>query len=296
MAAVSNATTIAALTEVINSELIPSAYAVAVNTPYLASVLAREIPLSGAGTRTLAYPIFPKVAAASALTETDEVDSVQVTPSETTISATLVEQSTFLSRQSMGASVVDSVGLCTNRVLDAIWEKRDDDLVGLSASMTNSIGDNATTNDISNYNAVMTAFRAQAKAPGMVGMVLHPDAARDLNASAISSGAPFFGGQLGQSLNQATMGANQGFRQVTMDGITVFISDRVPTADTSGWGNFVFELGESNPLGYVPAQDGAPRVEAEWWQTRQGWWFTATADYGVGILDQARCLEFISKT
>lgn len=296
MAAVSNSSKLSSLAEVINSELISAMVNVAVNTPFLYRALARPISLSGASTRTYAHPIFPKLAAAAALTETDEVDSAEVTPSESTITAALVEQSTFLSKQARGASVVSAVELCVNRVIDSVMTKKDTDIVGLSASMTNAIGDASTTFNIANYNTVMTTFRAQAKSPGMSGLVLHTDAARDLNASAIASGAPFWSGRLGQALNESTMGSNQGFRQVTADGVAVFISDRIPVADSTGWGNFIFEMGPNNPLAIVTAQGGEEAVETWYEQKRQGWWITGVADYGVGILDQSRALECISKT
>lgn len=294
MAVVTTPTKLSSLDEIINSELISSMLNLAVNTPFLYSSGGRTISIEGAATRTYAHPTFPKLAAAAALTETDEVGSVEITPSETTTSTTLVAQATFLSDQAAGASILNAAQLAVNRCVDAVRTKIDNDWCGLSASASNSQGDNSVTHSITNHDSVMVAVRAQMKAPGVVGHVIHPDAARDLNASAHSGGAPFWATGDGVALAGAVKGPNQGMWRATNDGAMVAISDRIPTADTSGWGNIAFEMGAANPLAIVLKRN----IMVETWREvkRQGVWFVATADYGAGILDQSRCYEFITKT
>jgi hypothetical protein len=198
-----------------------------------------------------------------------------------------------LTPQAQGATVLDSAAAAVRNVVDAVRQKVENDTIGLSASMSNTIGTNAQTFDLDYWNTSLTTFRAQAKSPQMAAAVLHPDAVRDLHGDLVTANAALFGSSFGPPAADATGGVRQGARAV-LDGLPIFETDAVPVADTSGWGNFILEMGNNPAIMMVIKEAISLKVDSP--ADALGDWIAAYADYGVGIVDQNRCLQCVSRT
>ncbi len=294
MATVSNASNLSALDDIVDSEFISRNVRLAVRTPMTFEGVVKLVDFSTVSSRTYAVPKSAELAAASALTETDEVDSAALTITEATVSTALVEQSTFLSDQARGASIWDSAGLAIQEVANAVRRKIDDDVHALATSMTNTIGSNAQAMDFANWSTVLSTFRAQTKfSNGSVAAVMHPDAIRDLHADLLANAGGIYGSAFGPQAQALLAGTNQGARGV-LDGVILWETDSIPLSDTTGHGNYMCVTGDAEGALCLVVNRGT-LVEPWREPKRQGIWYIGTADFGVGIGDQDRCLEFITQ-
>lgn len=291
--AISNFTGTTALTNYIDSEWIARQLRVAVETPFVSEMIVGMTDLSPMSTRTYAHPILSRMSAAGAYNEGDEFASTAMATTETTIDVDMVYKATFLTPQASGATVLDSAAAAVRNVVDAVRQKIENDTIGLSSSMSNTIGSNAQTFDLDFWNTSLTTFRAQAKSPASAAAVLHPDAVRDLHGDLVTSNAALFGSAFGPPAADATGGVRQGARAV-LDGLPLFETDAVPVADTTGWGNFIVELGNNPGLMMVVKAPVMVRIDEP--ADAYGAWIAASADYGVAIVDQSRALQCVSRT
>lgn len=291
--AIANFTGTTALTNYIDSEWIARQLRVAVETPFVSEQIVGMVDLSPMSTRTYAHPILSRMTAAASYGEGDEFSSTTMATVEQTIAVGMVIKSTFLTPQARGATVLDSAAAAVRNVVDAVRQKVENDTIGLSSSMSNTIGTNAQTFDLDYWNTSLTTFRAQAKSPQMAAAVLHPDAVRDLHGDLVTANAALFGSSFGPPAADATGGVRQGARAV-LDGLPIFETDAVPVADTSGWGNFILEMGNNPAIMMVIKEAISLKVDSP--ADALGDWIAAYADYGVGIVDQNRCLQCVSRT
>jgi len=65
-------------------------------------------------------------------------------------------------------------------------------------------------------------------------------------------------------------------------------------ADTTGWGNFIVELGNNPGLMMVVKMPVMVRIDEP--ADAYGSWISASADYGVAVVSQDRALQCISRT
>jgi len=291
--AISNFTGTTALTNYIDSEWIARQLRVAVETPFVSEMIVGMTDLSPMSTRTYAHPILSRMSAAGAYNEGDDFFFNDTATTETTIDVDMVYKATFLTPQASGATVLDSAAAAVRNVVDAVRQKIENDTIGLSSSMSNTIGSNAQTFDLDFWNTSLTTFRAQAKSPASAAAVLHPDAVRDLHGDLVTSNAALFGSAFGPPAADATGGVRQGARAV-LDGLPLFETDAVPVADTTGWGNFIVELGNNPGLMMVVKAPVMVRIDEP--ADAYGAWIAASADYGVAIVDQSRALQCVSRT
>ena len=294
MAVVSNPTDLTALDDIIDSEFISRNVRLAVRTPMTFAGVVKLIDFTQVSSRDYAVPKSSELTAAATLTETDEVDSEAISLSEATIATALVQRSTFLSDQARGASIWDAAAISITEVVNAVRRTLDNDTHALSNSMSNSIGNNAQAMDFQNWSAVVAAFRAQAKfSNGPVAAVMHPAAIRDLHSDLLANSAGVYGSAFGPEARAVLEGVNQGARGLLED-VILWESDAVPAADTTGVGNYMTVTGPAEGALCLVANR---EVGVELWREpkRQGTWYIGTADFGVGIADQDRCLQFITQ-
>ncbi len=297
MATVSNLSGSSALANHIDSEFINNTLMLAVQTPKIYSALAKFVTLAPGQSRTYTHVLRSHLAAAAAVTESDEVAATALADSQLQVSVSLVASAVFLTDQAKGASVLGPNAQTADgmmRAVDAVRLYIDDAFHGLSSSMTNTMGSNATTHDMTNWNQMLATYASQAKNVDQVAFVGHPDAARDLGEDIFTSAAAILGNDSASQLfGQAAGGFRQGMRY-QIGNVPVFSSDEIPTADTTGWGNYLTSVGDDGALGVVVKHE----VDFAAWREpkRFGDWLIAWADVGIGILDQSRCLEVISKT
>lgn len=292
--AIATPTTTTALTNWIDSEWIQNQLKLAVATPFVGEQIVGMVDLSGQSTRTYAHPILSRMSAASAYAEGGEFTSTPMATTEQTISVGYVLESTFLTPHARGATVLNSAAAAVQNVVDSVRQKSENDVLGLSSSLSNTTGSNATNNTLSNWSAVLTTFRAQAKSPNMVAAVMHPDAVRDLHADATgTNNAALFGSAMGPEVERLFGSAAQGARGV-LDGVMIYESDAIPVADTTGWGNIMTEIGSNAALVMVVKTPITLKIDEP--ADALGDWIAAYTDYGVGIVDQNRALQFITRT
>ena len=299
MAAVTNLSGLTVLDDNINAEFISQEVHLATQTPYLYEAIVAgggTKSLIGMATRTYAHPIWARMAVASAITESDEVGATALSSSEVTISTALKSAAAFITDQATGASNISVASLAINRTVDAVRRAINADTVALATSISSSAGSNATTNDVSNMNVALTAYRALVKSnlSGGALMVLHGDAKRDLQEDAVNTTNALYSSAVGENLFDATNQAAMG--QVSRFGsFTIVDTDDMPAGDTTGWTNMIVDAGGAETAFALVVSKGVT-VATEREERRFGSWVIASADYGVGIVDQNRCHAFITKT
>lgn len=294
MAAISNATTSAIVTDAVLAEKINAIVRWAVQTPFIFQGIAEVSKLEG--TTVLSTPIWGNIAAAPAYsTETDEVASVAVTPTAANITTAEYATGTFLSERAEMLSQHPALAQCIEAVVKGLMLRVDTAVLALATSISGSQGSNATTNDLGNFVSAMAAFTAQGKfATYMPACVMHPDAVRDLNADLATSASALLGSTVGASMQSALQGVNQGVF-TNFCGYMMAQSDRVPAGDTTGWSNFMVHVGPNESAFGVPFLKEiqikfGPRPE------RVGQYIIGSMDVGAGVLEQARAYKFITKT
>ena len=295
MAAI-NGLTLSQWDDLVDSEWISQRVNMAVDTPKTYTVIANVIDIGGRSTRTYAHPLQSHGTAASSTTESDLVTTSNTTSTEVTVGVTLVDKATFVTVQAAGASVWDTTGAAVDFVTRACRLYIDDAFHALSSSMSNTIGDNATTMDLDQWVTGRTTFMAQAKNPGASVFVAAVDGFRDLSSEIMTSTAAILGSdRAAAELFGSAAGAMAQGVVTTIGGIPVIVTDEIPAADTTGWGNYFTTIGSGDgALGLVVKSEISVVMKPE--PLRHGSYFIGSCDVGVGILDDARCLQVVSKT
>lgn len=295
MAVISNATTATSATHHINSELISRAIARAVSEPYVWRLCTFAVDLTGANTATYAHPIFARLSAAAAHTETDEVSSAEITRTQATISTAEYAKATFLGDRAQRLSIANEMMVAAERLADACMRKMDFDVLTLASSMTNTQGDNSTNNTVVNFNSVISNFRVQiGSSSARPVMVMSAPAIRDLHEDAATNAAAIYGSLVGVQLHEATAGVNQGVRR-QFGGVEFVETSAVVAGDTSGKANFITLVGGQAESALITpiGKDISPEVGRV--AERIGSWLVYSFEFGAGIVDQNRCRKFITR-
>lgn len=228
-----------------------------------------------------------------AATEGGDITMQEFTPTAVDIDTALFATGVALGDWATALAVHNLPTGAVMALLNAAYRKYETDALGLASSMTNSIGNSATTNDADNFVLVHSTFRAQAKRSSRKPlMVLSESAKRDLASDAIKNGASVFATVIGQSLSAAANTVNQG-EWAEYLGYMIASTDQVPTV-SSGKGNFVVHMSETEyalgmceslPIRIMPAV--MPQNLATY--------LIVSHAHGKGIVEQARALRFITK-
>jgi hypothetical protein len=295
MAAISNATDATSTTHHTNSELISRALALAVQPPHVWQQVVSLVDLRGANTAQYAHPIFDQLSAATAYTETDEVSSSEITRTQATVTTAEYAVATFLGDRGSRLSLMAEDAVAVERLVDACQQEIDVAVLTLSASMTNTQGDNATVNTVVNFNSVIANFRIQiGSAMSRPVMCMAPAAIRDLHEDSATNAAAIYGSLIGVQLHEATGGTNQGMRR-SFGGVDIVESNHVVAGDTTGKSNFITLAGSINEAALVVPMGKDIMVEPGRVAERIGTWLVASYEKGAGIVDNNRCLEFITR-
>lgn len=304
MAAVTNATRTTEMTETIDSEWIDRMVQRVAETPLVAMQVVRVINAMGATSSVWTIPLAAnQVGDAATITETDQAaTAVNEFDSEVSLTVANIGISSFVSDQVKQRSTWSAMALAIRNGVHSVQDKLDEDVLSNSTSITTSIGSNATTHDLDNWNTVLTTFETQNATPGLpLASVWHPDAFRDFHSSIITTSAALLGTAFGEDA-RAQMQGRQGFKGV-LDGVSVFTSDNIPADDTTGWGNILVTTPSSMGGG-----DGGCLAAAFWkgvgaeaargsdGARRSGDWLVTTSWYATGINKQSDGLNFITKT
>ena len=296
MAAVTNATVAATVAENINSEWINAAVVRSLGrTRYVYDYAVLKRSLMGKSTATYSHPIVAELAAAGAHTESDLVTSVKIDRADATVGTSVVYQATFLTYPAISRSIWSEFDVAISEVVAAVKRKINDDFVALATGFSNSIGAAATNFTVANFVTMCTTWRAQVRSTQeMPILFLHGDAMRDLQNDAMSNAAALFGSVMGVQLNNAVSGLNQG-ELSSFNNVRITSTDDMPVGDTTGWTNMLVATGE-NDAAIALAYNQDIQVEIEHIPSRLGYYVIASADYGVGEVNDTAGLGVISRT
>jgi hypothetical protein len=290
IAGVSNTTTLA---DSLMTEYIEAGIRLAVSNTYLYRDFVYILPQTLVGTKRWSIPIYARFTAAASYTESDLVTAQAVTPTAVDIDSALFATAAFMSDWS-SALVPQSVMAATKNLIDAVDRKLETDALGLASSMTNTQGSSATTNDVDNFVSVTSAFRALGKNSREIPtMVMSESAKRDLVADSMASGASIFSSAIGEQLGNALSSTNQGV-WAQWGGVRFASSDLVPTVN-SGKGNFLAHFGSPDEAALGMCFSMEPSFKIGEKVENVGKYLVTSMAHGVGIIEQARVLRFITK-
>jgi hypothetical protein len=295
MAAVTAATGVADVAENINAEWIAQEVRYDVQKPYLYNKLAHLVNLRGRNTKVYSEPIADELTAATSLTASDEVAAQVTSRSDLTVTAAPYGTAVFIDYEVITRSMWDEFAVAINRVVGACRRKIDNDVLALATSFSNSIGSNATNHTVSNFQTVLTTWRAQVgDSMSRPIQVYHGDAMRDLAQDASTSAAGLMATVIGVNIYDASSQTAQGVSR-SIGNIDVEETNNVSAGDTTGWSNF---MTVNNPAqhGLVVAYEQDILVELQHVPIRRGWYIVGSVVHGAGIVNQDLCLTWITRT
>jgi len=285
-------------TNYIDSEMIDRQLSLAVADPFVGEFIVRVINMAADTSRTFTHPLLERIAASTAHADADQYSFTAMSTSQEQIACAVYSSEIMVpfsvtgvpGRNGPSTVVNPLLGAVTN-VVDANRQVMENAILGVTLS--NTAGDNATTNDFQNWATVKQVFRSQAKNPQGVAAVLHDDAIRDLELDLGSNAAALFSTDYGARSQEMFGPVAKGYRGM-LDGIMIFESGAIPVADTSGWGNVMTEIGSEAGIGLAVKAPPTPIVKDA--NDGHGFFVTSVCDFGADVLDQDRCLQFITRT
>ena len=290
----------------VNSEAIEASLAYAVSTPEIYDLVTRRKDLTGLNSYVWTVPIYSKVAAAASVADGAEPAPVALANTQAQVTAAMYMQHAFIGFQSRGVTVIDEMQVALNRMVDAVRLKIDTDVLALATSITATQGNASTENTFDNFVSAGSAFSALSK--NSYGIyVMHADAVRDLKADLV--GTAMMGSDAGVKQFADLNTGRQGAKMFSLGGFGILESDRMPVGDTTGWTNMIVEAGPQGALGLAfrrnEALDGVALLGGEpvpvhvqmiQSDTSPGHYVRAYSHHGVGIIDQSRAVNFITRT
>jgi hypothetical protein len=296
MAVVSDATTTTTSASTIYDEWIsPVIRETLGRIPVVYPLGVLRVPLLGTNSNQYDHNLRDEIAAATTLSETDEVVSTEITRSAASVSTATKAVATFISDQNNRRSLWAEVTAGTMELTSSCARAIDADFVATATGFSSPIGDAATNHTVQNLVTLMTTWRTRVGSTASRPLIIqHGDATRDLQQDAVSNAASWFGASMGVQLHDATMGLNQG--QVTsFMGFDMVTSDRMPVGDTTGWTNMMIARGDQEAAIAMPFEQ---EIRVEVWREpkRLGFWLIASVDYGIGEVNDLAGQGFITRT
>lgn len=263
--------------------------------PIIGMNLCEVVDLTGDDVHAYNYqiPIVDEMEGAAVVADNEAAPEDSMTSTAVNITGSRVALRSFVLANTSRA-VARPVELATERVTRAVRRQRHNAVMALAPSLTNSQGNNATENDLENWDLVTHNLRAQNHDDGMLVAAMNPDAVRDLRANLINSAAALYGATWGDRAANALQDKSPG-NGVAWDGTTVYTSGDVPVGDTTGWSNFIVVVGPNVSCIEMPVwQQLTPFVQPD--ESRFGAWIGVSIISGVGIAKQANGRRFITRT
>lgn len=290
--AISGATTATVVADATLTELIDREMRFGVRAPYLFQDFV-HLPPTLKNTKRWSKPIYARMSASSAYTETDTVTAQALTPTAVDLDTALYATGGFLGDWANILAVHPMVPGMVQALMDAGMLRFETDSLGLASSMTNSIGNSATEFNADTFVLAASTFRAQAKRSTRKPlMVLSESAKRDLHADVMASGGSLYASVVGVGLHNAVSNANQG-EWADWGGYMIASTDQVPTV-SSGKGNFIVHMAPGEYALALVFSMGM-RIEPARKAENLGLYLILSHAHVAGIVEQARALRVISK-
>lgn len=292
MAAITSANLASTLAPRLYTEYIEQVLTRTPRSPTLATDLA-HIPQEISATKRYVVNNLGNPSASSAYTETDTVDSFELSPTATNFDTALYAVGTAIG--DWGAKLNPAhVAELALAVRTAVDERLETDVIALASSLTNTTGSASTKMTMTNFVTVTAAYRVLTKRSiGIPRMVLNEVARRDWLHDVMSGGASIFGA-IGPMLAGLLGGANQG-EWVPFGGFAIASSDRMTAGDTTGKRNII--VGDPSSIAsaaYVVPFSMAPTYEMARGTAAQrlATWMFGQHAHVAGISNQARGYNF----
>ena len=254
------------------SELLPSIVAEAMFQAQERSVmrnLVKNYTMGANNGKTITVPKWDTVAAAGLTEGTDltntalNTTSAVLTVSEVGVMATVTD----LALRTSATNVVADAGRLMG---EAIAKKIDQDLLGLFAGFSTSLGDGTTAISAARIFEAVAKLRAQGVSGADLFAVVHPYVAYDIKSGLTNT----FAGHAGDLSNEALRSGYVG----TIAGVQIFESANI--ADTAG--DSVGAVFHRDALGLAMMQD--INIETQRDASLRATELVATAVYGAGEL------------
>lgn len=297
MAAITAATDTTSVADRTNTEWIDRILRFAAQRPKIWLSLVSVKDLTAGKSEVYTHNILANYTQATAHTDSDEVSAVELTSTDTNTTTAEYASASFIADRAKRLSLYNEEGNVALANYDACMLKIDNLVHALATSMSNTSGNNATNNTVSNFNSVVSSFKTTSfSSMSQPMMVMHSDAMRDLSADALSNAAAIYGSVVGAQLHAATVGGGPNIGVVrSFAGMGLIESTGVVAGDTTGWSNFIVSVGDSDGALVVPVLKDIG-IEVERVGSRIGDWVVASMDVGAGIVEQARAFCFITRT
>ena len=259
-------------TTAVLSELLPSIVAEAMFQAQERSVmrnLVKNYTMGANNGKTITVPKCDTVAAAGLTEGTDltntalNTTSAVLTVSEVGVMATVTD----LALRTSATNVVADAGRLMG---EAIAKKMDQDLLGLFAGFSTSLGDGTTAISAARIFEAVAKLRAQGVSGADLFAVVHPYVAYDIKSGLTNT----FAGHAGDLSNEALRSGYVG----TIAGVQIFESANI--ADTAG--DSVGAVFHRDALGLAMMQD--INIETQRDASLRATELVATAVYGAGEL------------
>lgn len=259
-------------TTAVLSELLPSIVAEAMFQAQERSVmrnLVKNYTMGANNGKTITVPKWDTVAAAGLTEGTDltntalNTTSAVLTVSEVGVMATVTD----LALRTSATNVVADAGRLMG---EAIAKKIDQDLLGLFAGFSTSLGDGTTAISAARIFEAVAKLRAQGVSGADLFAVVHPYVAYDIKSGLTNT----FAGHAGDLSNEALRSGYVG----TIAGVQIFESANI--ADTAG--DSVGAVFHRDALGLAMMQD--INIETQRDASLRATELVATAVYGAGEL------------
>lgn len=218
---------------------------------------------------------------AAAVAEGTELTNTTLTSSKATLTASEVGIQATITDVLDVSDIPAAHGARLRQLGRAMADKLDIDITALSSGITAEVG--ATTVDLSLDNLLTAIYTLEAaNAPGPYVGVLHPIQISDLRTALKDQSVAVFPSATGIQGGTNELGpAGNGFAG-NWFGMDFYFSTNVPTA-TAGADREGMIFSKGYALGMV--EKWAAKVVPMYWPPIRGWVLTASAMYGVGLVE-----------
>lgn len=295
IAAPSDPTLRADLNDVFNTEFITQMWRQDARDPLTGLQLVKVVPLDLAGSNSLTYqiPVENEMTGVTSVSQPNEAPEADLTTGQVQITGARYALRGYIA-DDVRSRVFPAMMRVAAGLQHAVRNYLHQQILTLFTSISSSQGDNATENNISNWETATQAHRALILDPGPRWAVLHSDAVRDLRQDLATGATALFGSGWGERAADAIKTPQSGLG-VPFDGYTVHEGyGDVPAGDTTGWTNALGVGGENAGIELVMWQDLLPAFERN--ESSFGTWLIASVIAGWGIAKQTNLHAFITQT
>lgn len=280
--------------DIFNTEYITRSWRTSARRPKVGLEAAKivSVPLEELNSLTYQVPVVTAISGVTTVTAGSAAPEAAVSTDGVTITLARRGLSVFL-HDDVRSKVMAAGQVAMAELLEAMQQEAHNRILALLTSITTNQGNNATVNDLANWESAAMAHRANLITGGPLMAIMNPDAVRDMRQDLIANAAALFGSAWGERAADAVQKPQTGLF-TSFDGYAVRETLDTPAGDTTGWTNALVVVGDDAWAEFVIGQD----IEAELERAAQfyGTWMVAGSVTGTGIVKQTQAHRFITQT